>query len=183
VCCVQTSKRAVIEIGLRSRSLQCTSMLKKAPRSVTLRSVSKLSDHSCLQLLQKGRKLWPSALRVAAHTSEADQRPSRCCSSLEHTPGLASFRKQGIVQSNGMRPAVVALLLAFCLAISSVSHAQTADLPRPQGRPAADESDADLPPYPEHAPPRPSGEEYKDQDHFWCASCDAVWLYIHCTPW
>jgi hypothetical protein len=66
-----------------------------------------------------------------------------------------------------MRPAVVVLSLAFCLTISSASHAQTDDLPRPQGRPAADESDADLPPYPEHAPPRPSGDEYKDQDHFW----------------
>ena len=151
-------------------------------RSVTLRSV-RTHRHRNTRACSSARRNEALAVCTSGECTQCSGSAPVTLLSIAWTYIRTRIRKQGTLQSSGMRPAVVVLSLALCFTISSVSHAQTDDLPRPQGRPAADESDADLPPYPEHAPPRPSGDEYKDQDHFWCASCVALSLYIYCTPW
>lgn len=58
------------------------------------------------------------------------------------------------------------LVLALAVAPEWV-RTEGEDIPEPKGPPKQQLSEADLPPYPEKAPARPSGDAYAHQDYFW----------------
>lgn len=66
-----------------------------------------------------------------------------------------------------MRTAAALLLLTLCAASAQSGCADEDIIVRPKGRPPTEAEGPELSPYPEHAPPRPAGAEYEDQEYFW----------------